>query len=273
MQKRHVTISLDILSVAWQTTGVKSKFLFAFYAAYAALVLHAVAKTPLSVSAATSLRDPMAEISTLYMVDHGDVAVILNITGSGAIQRQIEAGAQVDVFISASPQEVFALQKKDLLVDNSIRNVAKNTLVLIVPKENATIQSFSDLTKPEVRRIAIGEPRTVSVGTYTTAAFGYFQLTDALAPKLVPFPDVLQVVDQVSTGAADAGVVYFTDARKSDKIRIAATPPKKAHQLILYPSAIPKTSRHQDAARDFSTFLVSPEAQAVFRKYGFLPPS
>jgi molybdate transport system substrate-binding protein len=252
---------------------VKSKLLFAFYAIFAALALHAAAKTPLTISVATSLRDVMGEIKTLYLHDHADIAITLNITGSGAIQRQIENGEHVDVFISASPQEVFALQKKDLLAENSIRNVAKNTLVLIVPKENATTHSFSDLTKPEVRQIAVGQPRIVAAGTYTTATFRFLKLTDALAQKLVPLPDVRQIVSHVGNGLADAGVVYTTDAMKSDKVRIAATAGAETHQLILYPSAIPKTALHQTAAREFSAFLVTPEAQALFRKHGFLPPS
>ena len=239
----------------------------------AAVSVRASAETPLAVSAATSLRDVLADLKTLYATDHADVAITLNITGSGAIQRQIENGAAIDVFISASPKEIFALEKRDLLVRDSIRNVVRNTLVLVVPKENTTVQSFADLTKPEVRRIAIGEPRTVAVGTYTIEAIAFLKLTDALTPKLVNRPDVQQVLAAVGTGDADAGFVYATDARRSAKVRIADTAKPGMHQLILYPAAIPKASLQKTAARDFTTFLTSTAARAVFEKYGFLPPS
>ena len=249
------------------------KLLPAFLTLLAALSLRAAAETPLAVSAATSLRDVLTELKTLYAADHADVAVTLNFTGSGAIQRQIENGALIDVFISASPKEIFALEKKELLVRDSIRNVVRNTLVLIVPKESTAVNSFADLAKPEVRRIAIGEPRTVAVGTYTMEAIAFLKLTDAVTPKLVNLLDVQQVLTTVGTGDADAGFVYVTDARRSAKVRIADTAKPGMHQIILYPAAIPKASLQQAAARDFTTFLTSPAARAVFEKYGFLPPS
>ena len=249
------------------------KLLPAFLTLLATLTLRADAETPLTVSAATSLRDVLTEIKTLYARDHADVAITLNFSGSGVLQRQIENGAPIDVFISASPKEIFALQKKDLLVRDSIRNLVRNTLVLIVPKENTTVRSFADLARPDVRHIAIGEPRSVSVGTYTIETFTYLKLTDALAPKLVNLLDVGQVLTHVASGDADAGVVYVTDARRSAKVRIAATADAKSHQMILYPCAIPKMSRQKAAAREFTAFLVSPPARAVFDRHGFLPPS
>ena len=247
------------------------KFLPALLTLLAALNLRAAAETPLTVSAATSLRVVLTEIKTLYAREHAEVALTLNIGGSGMLQRQIENGAPADVFISASPKEIFALEKKGLLVRDSIRNVVRNTLVLIVPQENTTVHAFADLTKPEVRRIAIGEPRTVSVGTYTTETFAYLKLTEALAPKLVNLLDVGQVVTHVGTGDADAGVVYVTDARRSAKVRIAATADAKMHQAILYPGAIPKASKQKSAAREFIAFLATPAAREVFEKHGFLP--
>ena len=247
------------------------KFLPAFLALAAALSLRAVAGTPLTVSAAASLRDVLTEIKTLYARDHAEVAVTLNFGGSGALQRQIENGAPVDVFVSASTKEILALGEKNLLLRDSIRNVVSNALVLIVPKENTTIHFFADLAKPEVRHIAIGEPRSVPAGACAAATFAFLKLTDALAPKLVNLLDVRQVLTTVETGDADAGVVYVTDARSSAKVRIAATADPKMHPLILYPCAIPAASLHITAARDFTAFLVSPATQAVFEKHGFLP--
>ena len=247
------------------------KFVPAFLTLLAALGFRAAAETPLAVSAATSLRDVLTELKTLYAHDHADVAVTFNFAGSGTLQHQIENGAPADVFISASPKEIFALEKKELLVRDSIRNVARNTLVLIVPKENTTIHAFADLAKPEVRHIAIGEPRTVAVGTYTMETFAALKLTDALAPKLVNLLDVGQVLTNVETRDADAGVVYVTDAHRSAKVRVAATAEPKTHQTILYPCAIPKASQQKAAAHAFIAFLTSPAARAVFDKHGFLP--
>lgn len=249
------------------------KFVPAFLALLASLCLPAAADTPLSVSAATSLRDVLTEIEALYVRDHPDVSPTIEFTGSGTIQRQIETGARIDVFISASPKEILALERKNLLVRGSTRNIVKNTLVLIVPKDSTTVTSFADLAKPEVRRIAIGAPRTVAVGTYTVSVFAMLKLTDAVRPKLVELLDVRQVLAQVAAGEADAGVLYETDARKSAEVRIAATADPKTHQMIVYPCAIPKASRQKAAAEAFAAFLLSPAAQEIFAKHGFLPAS
>ena len=240
--------------------------------ACAALSLSAFAETPLDVSAATSLRDVLTELKTLYAHSHAGVAVTVTFSGSGVIQRQIESGLPADVFISASPREIFALEKKELLVRDSIRNLARNTLVLIVPKENTTLHAWADLTRPDVRHIAIGDPRSVAAGLYAMETFASLKLTDAVTPKLVNLLDVRQVLTNVGSGDADAGVVYATDARGSAKVRIAAPAEAKTHQTILYPCAIPKGSKQKEAARDFIAFLVSPPARAVFEKHGFLPP-
>ena len=248
------------------------KFLPAFLALLAAVPLRAADATPLHVSAATSLHEALTELQTLYAQQRPEVAVALTFTGSGAIQREIEKGADIDVFISASAKEIFALEKKDLLLRDSIRNIAGNTLVLIVPKTDTVVHSFADLAKPEVRRIAIGEPRTVAVGTYTAETFAFLKLTAALAPKLVNAPGVQEVVAQVGAGEAQAGVVYETDARRSEKIRVAAKAEAGWHQAILYPSGIPKLSKQKAAAREFTAFLTSPAARTVFDKHGFLPP-
>ena len=240
--------------------------------ATAALTVGAWADTPLNVSAATSLRDVLTELKTLYTREHPEVAIAPNFIGSGTIQRQIENGAPVDVFVSASPREIFALEKKDLLVRDSIRNVAKNSLVLVVPKENTTLHAWTDLAKPEVRRIGIGDPRSVSAGLYAMETFASLKLADAVTPKLINLLDVRQVLTNVGSGDMDAGVVYVTDARSSTKVRIAATADAKTHQMILYPCAIPKASKQKDAARAFIAFLVSPAARAVFDKHGFLLP-
>lgn len=248
------------------------RFLPVFLATAAALRLGAAAETPLTVAAATSLRDVLTEIKTLYALDHADVAVALTFSGSGMIQREIEKGVPVDVFVSASPREIFALEKKDLLLRDSIRNVVRNTLVLIVAKDNTAIQTWTDLARPEVQRIAIGEPRKVSAGTYATETFAFLKLTDTVAPKLLKLTDVRAVLAQVGSGAADAGVVYATDARRSDTVRVAANADAKMHQMILYPCGIPRASKQQAAARDFIAFLVSEPARAVFAKHGFLAP-
>jgi molybdate transport system substrate-binding protein len=93
-----------------------------------------------------------------------------------------------------------------------------------------------------------------------------------LKPRFVLAKDVRQVLTYVSTGNADAGIVYATDARLSSKVKVVATAPPGSHSPVIYPMAIIKDSRNPSNAKEFETLLQKPAAQAVFQKYGFLPP-
>jgi molybdate transport system substrate-binding protein len=225
-------------------------------------------ETELTVSAAASLNNALIEIRTLHSKAHPDVTIVYNIGGSGQLQQQIESGAPVDVFISAAPAQMDALEKKGLLLTDTRRDLLSNTLVLVTPK-NSTIKGFADLTHPEVRRIAIGDPKSVPVGAYAAQVFKSLNIIQFLEPKLVRVLDARQVLTAVETGNVEAGVVYLTDAKSSARARIAATAPEKSHSPIIYPGAVIKQSRHPDAARQFLDFLGDHAARAVFAKSGF----
>ena len=190
----------------------------AFSIGTAALALHA-ADQGLTVSAAISLKDALDEISHLYETEQaGRPAIHFNFGGSGTLQRQIEQGAPVDVFISASSKEMDALDSKGLLLSATRRNLVGNSVVLIVPKGASGISSFEDLTNPAAKVIAIGEPKTVPAGEYAQEILTHLGIYDQLKSKLVLAKDVRQVLTHVETGNADAGIVYATDAKHSLKV-------------------------------------------------------
>jgi molybdate transport system substrate-binding protein len=120
-----------------------------------------------------------------------------------------------------------------------------------------------------VRLIAMGDPASVPAGQYGKQVLAALHLADKVASKLVLGNDVRQVLTYVETGNADAGLVYATDAKISGKVRIVATAPESTHDPIVYPAAVVKASRNEEAARRFIEFLSSPTAQAIFQKYGF----
>jgi molybdate transport system substrate-binding protein len=94
---------------------------------------------------------------------------------------------------------------------------------------------------------------------------------DQLKPKFVLAKDVRQVLTYVATGNADAGIVYATDARVSEKVKLIATAPRESHAPVIYPAALINGAHNPAPAKEFETFLNGPKAQGVFRKYGFLP--
>jgi molybdate transport system substrate-binding protein len=239
---------------------------------FALLTLVGHAATPVTVSAAASLKDALTEIQALYAKSNPDVTVTLNFGGSGALQQQIENGAPVDVFISAAPKQMDALAAGGLLLDGTRHNLLTNTLVLIAPKASKTVNTFADLTKPEVKHIALGDPKSVPAGTYAAATLATLKLATAVEEKYVRMLDVRQVLTSVETGDAEAGFVYRTDALLSDKVRVVATAPADSHPPIVYPIAIIKDSKQRGAARAFMRFLSDEAAQAVFTKFGFGAP-
>jgi molybdate transport system substrate-binding protein len=240
---------------------------------FALLTFICHAETPLTVSAAASLKDALTEVQVLYTKEHPDVKIAFNFGGSGALQQQIENGAPVDVFISAAAKQMDALEKSTLLLDGTRRDLLANVLVLITPKAATEVRDFADLRKPEVKHVAIGDPKSVPAGTYAAATLATLKLATEIEPKYVRMLDVRQVLTSVETGDAQAGFVYRTDALLSDKIRVAATAPAESHPPIVYPVAVIKDSKQPVAARAFVAYLSGEAAQAIFAKFGFGTPA
>ncbi|HLX84257.1 MAG TPA: molybdate ABC transporter substrate-binding protein [Terriglobales bacterium] len=225
----------------------------------------------ITVSAAISLKDALDEIAHLYSTEHPNAEVHFNLGGSGTLQRQIEQGAPVDIFISASPKEMDSLQSQGLLLPDTRKNLARNSVVLIVPAGSTSISGFQDLTKAVVKTVAVGEPQTVPAGKYAQEVLTHLGIYDQLKPKLVLAKDVRQVLTYVETENADAGIVYATDAKISKKVTVVATAPEDSHSPVVYPAAVIKNSKNAAAAKAFLDFLASEKARTVFQKCGFIP--
>ena len=223
----------------------------------------------LTVSAAVSLKESLEEIGSLYRRERPQVSIAYNFGGSGTLQRQIEQGAPVDVFISASLREMDALEAKGLVLAGTRRNIATNEVVLIVPRDSKAVSGFGDLRASHVRRIAIGEPGSVPAGRYAKEALTFLGLWDEVRPKLVYTQDVRQVLEFVASGDADAGIVYRTDAELTERVQAVEVAPAGSHSPIAYPAAVLKESSNPDEAKRFVEFLAGPAAQAVLAKHGF----
>jgi molybdate transport system substrate-binding protein len=233
-------------------------------------------KTPepqkeLTVSAAISLKDALDEIAKLYGTEAPGTVIHFNLGASGTLQRQAEQGAPVDIFISASEDQMDSLESRGLVLAGTRRNLVKNTVVLVIPKAGSVISSFQDLARPEVKHIAIGEPGTVPAGKYAQEVLTHFKFYEQLKPKFVLGKDVRQVLTYVVTGNVDAGIVYATDAQTSAEVRVVATAPEDSHSPVNYPAAALKGSKEPAEAKRFLEFLVGARAQEVFEKYGFKP--
>jgi molybdate transport system substrate-binding protein len=224
----------------------------------------------LTVSAAISLKDALDTIKQAYASEDPGVSLSMNYGASGTLQLQIEQGAPVDVYISAAPQQMDALESKGMLLEGTRRDLLRNGIVLIVPKGSTLgLTSFQDLLKPEVKKVALGEPVTVPAGKYAQEVLIHYGIYNQVNAKAVLAKDVRQVLTYVETGNVDAGIVYTTDALSSNKVKIVAKAPANSHAPVIYPVAVIKTTKYATAARAFEDFLSGPLARAIFERYGF----
>lgn len=228
-------------------------------------------KVSLRVSAAISMKDAISALRDQYTRKNPTVEVLLNFGSSGLLQKQIEEGAPVDLFVSAGKKQMDALAAKGLIVPETRSDLLGNEIVLVVAKEKkGVISSFDDLAG-KAKSVSIGQPETVPAGKYGKETLTSLKLWDKVKDRIMFAKDVRQVLAYVDSGNVDAGLVYVTDTVAMKSGSVAATAPKGSHSPILYPMAIIKDGKNRDAARKFMEFLKSAEAAKIFASYKFIP--
>jgi molybdate transport system substrate-binding protein len=226
------------------------------------------------VAVAISLKEAVTEIAAAYKAEgRGDVEFTFG--SSGQLQAQIEYGAPIDAFISAAHAQVDGLVKAKRADPDSKRVVAGNRLVLIVPAgAKSPPATFKDLAGARVRRVAVGEPKTVPAGQYAMQALEAMGLRDAVKGRLVHGANVRQVLDYVERGEVDAGIVYATDAQESgERVRVVERADPKTHDAVEYPAVLVSNSRRREAARGFLEYLKGEKARAILAGKGFEVPA
>jgi len=233
--------------------------------------LHAESQGALTVSAAISLKNAFDEMGKIFEAQHSGATVQFNYGASGDLKKQIEGGAPVDVFASASSKEVDELLAQNMLLKDTVVQFARNSVVLIQPKRSAAaLHTFGDLTNEAVKKIALGNPQTVPAGRYAKETLDYLKLFDALKDKYVFAENVRQVLDYAARGEVDAGIVYLTDAQvMADKVTVVIEAPEESHKPVIYPMAVIKGTKHEAAARAFVKLMNTETARQILKKYGF----
>ena len=230
----------------------------------------AKAEINLTVAAAASLTDVTKEIATQYKKEAPNVTLTFTYGSSGALQTQIEQGAPVDIFMSAAKKQMDALDKKKLIDTGTRKDLLENKVVLITPKNSTLgIKSFNDLADAKVKKIAVGDPKSVPAGQYADQVFTSLKISDKVKSKLNLGTDVRQVLTWVESGNVDCGVVYSTDAKTSKNVTVVCEAPAGSCDKVVYPVAVVKNSKQPAAAADFIKFMQSAEITALFTNYGF----
>lgn len=224
----------------------------------------------LTISAAASLKDSFEELKNIYVSENENISITYNFGSSGTLQKQIEQGAEADIFVSAANKQMDILKNENLIVNDSLFTLLENTVVLVVPNDSdLTISDFKDLTNDSIKKIALGEPSSVPAGQYAEEVLTNVGVLDQVKGKGVYAKDVKEVLTWVESGNVDAGIVYGSDSKASDKVKVIVTASEESHSPVSYPAAVISESKNQDEANKFLDFLCSDKSKEVFEKYGF----
>src|SRR5262245_65210278 len=190
-----------------------------------------------TLSVAISMKDVVEELGRGFMAARPGVTLRYNFGSSGELQKQIEAGAPVDLFISAAERQMDELVKKGLVVSQSRRIFARNVLTVVKPTDSKIdITKPSDLLDARVTKIVLGNPKTVPAGQYTEESLKALGIWDRLQPKLVFSENVRQALDYVARGEVEAGFVYTTDAAtRAQQVKEAFRPAEDTYRPVVYP--------------------------------------
>ena len=237
----------------------------------------------LVVFAAASMTETLTQIAEMYKEVAPNVNITYNFDSSGKLLTQISEGADCDLFISAAPEQMNAMDGSliddkdknpdglDLIVTDSRIDLLENKVTLAVPEGNPKgIESFdqlAELLKSGDVMLAIGNS-DVPVGQYTQKIFAYYGLDEsAMTDCLTYGNNVKEVTTQVSEAAADCGIIYATDAFSAGLEVVDSATAEMCGQVI-YPAAVLKGEK-EEAAREFLAYLGTDAAMTVFERVGF----
>lgn len=217
--------------------------------------------------AAASTSIALEEINEQFHGEYG-IGIRANFAASSMLAQQIDDGAEADVFLSANERWADYLDEKGLVAER--RDLLKNRLVVIVPADlGMEVKTPSDLLPDRIQHLALADPEAVPAGIYAKQALTALGLWQRLKGKVVAGADVLSALSFVETGAAEAGIVYATDAAISRHVKVAIELDADLTDPIRYPVVRIKRAAENPAADLFYQHLNSSQAVEVFRKHGF----
>jgi len=221
------------------------------------------------VFAAASTKDAVQEVASVFKSEK-NVEVKINADDSSKLATQIAQEAPAHLFLSANEKWADFVKEKGF--DQQTTLLLGNALVIVIPRGNpAGVRNADDLTKSSLKRLAVAGP-TVPAGIYARQALTNLKVLQSLeaSKKVVAGENVRVTLSYVELGEAEAGIVYATDARISDKVEVVYTFPAETHDPIRYPLVLLKAGEASASARAFFEFLQSPGAREIFARHGFI---
>ena len=224
------------------------------------------------VLAAASLQESLTAVAEAWE-RHGHPRPVISFAASSALARQVEAGAPADLFLSADEEWMNYLDQRKLLRPGSRAGLLTNDIVLIAPAAGrlrltaARGFALAQALGPN-GRLAMADPSSVPAGKYGREALTFLGVWPQVQAKVARAENVRAALALVARGEAPLGIVFATDARASPAVRVVSTFPPGSHAPVSYPlAALTRATNPEGEA--FRRFLLSGEAKAIFRRFGF----
>jgi molybdate transport system substrate-binding protein len=224
----------------------------------------------LTVAAASDLTPAFEEIGRAFESTH-KTKVVFVFGSTGMLTRQLENDAPVDLFAAAGMSYIRELDEKGLIIPDSKQVYAIGRITLWTSAESTLrLESIKDLARPEVMRIAIANPDHAPYGLAARQALESAGIWDVVKPKLVYGDNIRQTLQYAETGNVDVAIVALSLSQAS-RGRWSLIP-EELHQPLEQGLAIMKSTKKEQAARAFASFLTGPQGRAIMQKYGFTFP-
>ena len=224
----------------------------------------------LTVAAASDLTNAFEEIGREFQSATG-TKVVFNFGSSGLLAKQIENDAPIDLFAAANVDYINHLEQKGLIISDTKKVYARGRIIIWTPKDSSTrIEKLADLTRPEVKRVAIANPEHAPYGIAARQALERAGLWDSVKPKLVYGENVRQALQYAQTGNVEVAIVALSLSGQSDGHWILV--PEDLHNPLDQALAVVKGTKNEAAARAFSDFILGEQGMAIMKKYGFTKP-
>ena len=237
--------------------------------------LRAQEPAPLTIFAAASLQDALRALEPAWRAAApGNVPLRFSFAASSALARQIEQGAPADLFMSADEPWMDYLAERNMIAPATRISPLGNALVLVAPANSPlpalTLGRATDLaTLLGQGRLATGDPAHVPVGRYAQQALEWMGQWQAIGSRLARADNVRSALLLVERGEAPLGIVYATDAKASQGVRVIGTFPGESHPPVTYPFAVTRRAEANPQAQAALAFLAGPATAATWQRYGF----
>jgi len=223
-----------------------------------------------TVAAASDLTPAFEEVGREFQAAQ-NIKVVFNFGSSDMLARQIENGAPIDLFASANVDYVNQLEQKGLIVPDTKKLYARGRITLWTLKDGPVqIDKITDLTRPEVKRVAIANPEHAPYGMAARDALEQSGVWEAVKPKLVYGENIRQTLQYAQTGNVEVAIVALSLSMQSDGRWVLV--PEELHKPLDQGLAVIKGAKDERAAREFIDFILGPQGQAIMGKYGFTLP-